>query len=403
MESSSLAAPGALRDALDAWAEDEARRTIDVPGAPWTPQQEAANYGQTVVEPGEDADASSLALTREVISTWQRYRLAATRVCDALQVATVALTKRLEEASRASAWSLAGMKRLQALAARREAHVERMGRVLRCTSGQVGVPVFRCGSCGEEQEGVPMGCNARICPRCAPKLRAANQAKIIDLLAAVDVVRQRRGSFPARWRFITLTVRSQRAFLPMRRFVARAWGKLIRRKFWLRSVGACIAFFETTHTAAGWHVHVHALVDGYVHRPLLVDAWHKVTAGEGEEQGVHVSLPKGDRRSIAFELAKYAAKDLGGAATEDEREWGVAGTPERLAEFYLGTLRWRTLRTYGDAFAAISVLEEHDVTGAMACDCCGGGVTFDRTRWVSASQLVERRRGSRRSPRDRPP
>jgi len=253
--------------------------------------------------------------------------------------------------------------------------------MLRCMSGEVGVPVFACAAgCGERQ-GVPMGCNARLCPRCVRKLRRANQAKIIDLLLAVDHLRARQHRGPARWRFVTLTIRSRDAFLPMRRELAAAWGRLLRRKFWRQRVRACVACFETTHTKAGWHVHVHALVDAFLPRAALVRAWTAVSRGAGTGAGVDIRSPRSDdRRTIVAELGKYIAKDLGGAGA-DESEWGVSGTPGRLAEFYLGCLRWRVLRTYGDAYSVQGELEQDKPSSCLLCEFCGEPMAYLRTDW----------------------
>lgn len=391
-------APTAVRAAIDAWGEAEAvRLDRGMTGRPWAPGEDAAPYGtigseavDATVAPdsGAGADAPDLGLTQEVISTFARYRTAAARVAEALAVATGTLEAAVRAADAAGCWSVAGIGRALKLRAKLLAHEDRRERILRCTTGQVGVPVFRCAAgCGEAR-GVPMGCNARVCPRCAPKLRRQNERHVLELLDAVDAVRKKRGRGPATWRFVTLTIRSQASFAPMRRAFAKYWGKLIRRAFWRRAVGACVAFFETTHTAAGWHVHLHAIVDGFVDRHALCRHWRQVTNGEGEEQGVHISLPKGSRAAIAHELSKYLAKDLAGAAADEPGDFGVAGDRDRLAEFYLGSLRWRALRTYGDAFDALRLLQEQKRIATLCCEECGQPMTYDRTEWTHAADLV---------------
>lgn len=398
------AARAAVADAIEAWAERDAvaseHRADAVLAAVAAGDDLLESFGRIVVrrtadpaapdpwaDSAPDGAASSLGLTREVKSTSVAYLAAALRVTDALSHAGMVLQRRLAAASR-GAWSRTGFERWLRADKALGLHKGRAERVRECTTGKVGVPVFRCAAgCHGEVLGVPMGCNARICPRCAPKLRRAAQAKVLDLLAHVDEVRKREHRFAARWRFVTLTVRSRDAFEPMRRFVGQCWGKLQRRRFWQRSVSAAIAFFETTHTAAGWHVHVHALVDAFIDRTALVDAWQDITNGEGTGAGVHVSLPKGSRKDIARELAKYCAKDLAGAPS-DEGPWGVAGTAERLSEFYLGSIRWRTMRTYGDAYRAQAELDDGKLESALLCPHCAREVVYDRTRWFAAAALV---------------
>ena len=398
--------PPRVADLLDSWGEDEARRLEAANRSPATegelPELDE-EYGATELDSGDSPggfDVDNLGLTRDVKSTSKRYRTAAIRVAAAMDVATDRLTGELRAAD-AGAWSAAGMKRWQRKLAKLGAHANRKERLVECCTGAVGVQVFACRhGCGE-QYGAVMGCNVRVCPRCAPKLRRANQAKVLRIMEVVDELRRKSARPPATWRFVTLTVRSGPEFLPMRRFVGRAWGKLMRWKFWRDNVQACMAFFETTHTAKGWHVHVHALVDGFVPRAQLVQAWAKVTEGQGEPQGQHVSLPKGGRKAIARELAKYAAKDLGGACADEAAgdPWGVAGTPGRLAEFYLGSLRWRTLRTYGDAYDAAAHEDASQVYSAMLCECCGQpDMEYTRTRWVRAFESLATLKGSRPPP-----
>lgn len=177
----------------------------------------------------------------------------------------------------------------------------------------------------------------------------------------------------------------------MRRFVAECWGKLTRRKWWRDNVRACIAAFEITHTAAGWHVHVHALVDSFVPRGWLVKTWERITCGEGLEAGQHVSEPRGTRESIARELSKYVGKDLGGHFAENPGAWGVAGSEDRLAEFIQATERFRALRAYGDAYYAAEVSERCGVL----CEECQQPMEFERVVWMSPEQLVLARKAQR--------
>jgi replication protein/transposase-like zinc-binding protein len=435
-DDASLASPvtlaEAVGDAIDAWGESDALRAGDDLAGTYGPGQAGDELLEVMTgraaaprHPDETLtdqtafDLRSLVLTRDVKSASgttrphvplaalagvDRYRVAAARVMDALEVAGQKLRDRVAVTSCSEyvGYREAMLRRRRAERAL-EAHDRRQDRIGQCTGGKVGIAVFKCRACNGEVDGVPMGCNARICPRCAPKLRKANQAKVLELLEAVDERRYRMGRGPAKWRFVTLTIASQPEFVPMRRALAAAWSKLLRWKFWRECVSACLVFFETTHTKAGWHVHLHALVDGYVPRDLLADAWFRCTHGAGQPQGVHISLPKGSRRDIAFELAKYLAKDLAGAASdEDAGDWGVAGTSDRLAEFYLGSLRWRSLRTYGHAYDAQSLIEANQVHAALLCECCGchEPMIYDHTRWVAAHELALRSAIARSSLRE---
>lgn len=265
-----------------------------------------------------------------------------------------------------------------------------------CAEGKVCVHQFHCRGCGQVHDSPPLTCNQRTCPSCVPKLRAQNIAHVLELLEAVDSLRLKNGHRPPRWRFVTLTIKSFDEFLPMRRFMAKAWGKLIRHRFWARAVNACVACWETTHTAAGWHVHVHALVDAFLPRETLVRAWSKVTGGLGQDVGVHISEPKGTRASIARELAKYVAKDLGGAGAADSSAWGVAGTADRLAEFLDGSFRWRTLRTYGDCYKVADQLRQ--TGGGLTCQECELDFEYLGTVWLTPEQFGEHLAARRKRP-----
>lgn len=337
-------------------------------------------------------DPRVLASTREDKSTCDTYLTAVARVRDAYAIQEIRLTEAEREAS--AAWSVAGLARHRKIEKKLHSVRRRVIAFEACAEGKVCVHRFACPCCGQKHDGPPLTCNQRICPACVPKLRASNIAHVLELLEAVDELRQKRGHRPPRWRFVTLTVRSFDAFLPMRRFMAKAWGKLIRHRFWQRAVGASVACWETTHTAAGWHVHVHALVDAFIPRDTLVRAWGKVTEGLGQAVGVHISEPKGSRKSIARELAKYVAKDLGGASAEQTTAWGVAGTPHRLAEFLDGSFRWRTLRTYGDCYRVADLLKTQS---SLQCHDCGVGFDYLGTVWLTPEELDEQRSARRAS------
>jgi hypothetical protein len=128
--------------------------------------------------------------------------------------------------------------------------------------------------------------------------------------------------------------------------------------------------------------------------PLTCDAYaidqvRQLLAHVPTGVGVHISEPTGSRETIVRELSKYLAKDLAGAPTEEEAGeaalWGVAGTAERLAEFIVGTFRWRALRAYGDCYNAADELEA--ITCALSCPCCGAlDLEWWGVSWCSQSE-----------------
>lgn len=525
---------------------------------------------------------------REVISTSRRYLDAAARCDDAYGVREAKLQQAIEAAG--AEWSAAAVVRRGKLEAALQGLQRRRAAMQHCVQGQVAIPRWRCKCCGGLTHGAPMTCNNRHCPRCAPKLRRQAQAKIIDVLELVDrrLHHDAGAAWPcrvcdleeqadaggrrrplcahrARWRLLTLTVPSWSAFLPMRRFLGRCWSNLLRsQSVGMRrtikntradgsvttrdvgKIGAAVACWETTHTRAGWHVHVHALVDAflpfqqvrkvwqsialreflrdapfelssYVRRtlevalqlrkdapasqayddgqllelPAFVDkvVFYDGVEGEGgrgpfaaavaeirtartsaggrerfsragwlgaevgptgslravgqqegspavaavfdlarnlegaksaglepvaveqllralllmpEGVGVDLRATGGTRQQMVFELAKYLAKDLAGAQTPDDasdelQQWGVAGTPERLAEFMAGTFRWRSLRTYGLAFRAAGDAER--LQQAQQCDSCGSvDLEWDGRTWLDDHEAAEMQAQRPRAP-----
>lgn len=435
-----------------------------------------------------------------------------------VDLAHVLLSQQLRRRAVAArgAWDLP---RARALDTRADCVERRRQQTELCVSGRNFVGVYVCESCSTRQAGVPLTCNSRVCPRCCALIRDRATAHLHDLFSLIDQRRARKHQAPPRWRFVTLTVPSTPSFLPQKLWLSRSWGRLLRRDLWRDRVRAAVASWETTHTRKGWHVHVHAVVDAFLHRPklvrewqdaclreLLADAapdsrrpdakkrrrigiwraapllpetvrcaqkllrigrrvpavlegkgfrvdldgvghldsdvelqhlqgggvvltwsravvdddgvpvltrrpWSDVTADVDVDQrpavraqldqllamlptgaGVFIKDTTGDRASLVRELAKYLAKDLGGASTDvdaegsEASEWGVAGTVPRLAEFLDGSFRWRALRTYGDAYHAGEELQAlHD--GQCCCDC-GGSLAWEQVACVEPGEQV---------------
>lgn len=211
-----------------------------------------------------------LGSTRGYNSTVTRYLKACQRVDEAFEAVSCLLGKLRDDA--AAGWSAAAMRRYTVLTDRIEAFRRRQQNARRCATADVCVFVYRCCRCQHEKLGAPLTCQQRTCPRCVRKIRRQHQAQIIDLLDVVERRRRRDARAPPRWRFVTLTVPSSKAFAAGKTYLGRCWGRLLRTKLW-QQVGACVAALETTHTSAGWHVHVHALIDCFLPRPIVVRRW----------------------------------------------------------------------------------------------------------------------------------
>lgn len=369
--------PQAFVDELEAWAEDEARTGGEQ-------LQQLADWAEDRKNPPKPdaieaaAAASPLALTREVKSASRRYLLSAMKVDRAFGL----LAAQLEAAAAAAVgWSDRSAQRQLAILGKLSAVNRRRASMRQCVLGRVAVRVYRCTSCGGMHPGAEQTCQQRVCPRCCQKLRKQAQAHVMDLLDVVDRRRQQRGAAPARWRFLTLTVPSLPKFLPMRHLVARSWGKLLRstsvgmRRVQVRQladgslqrkpvgiIGAAVASMETTHTRAGWHVHVHALVDAFLPRAGVVRAWQQILFGEllrDAQNGRQIY--QGDPIRDCTVRAARALQRIARAAPLTEASTSADGQPcarvVQLAEFVERALEVARIAP-GDRAAARSQLAE---------------------------------------------
>ena len=109
-----------------------------------------------------------------------------------------------------------------------------------------------CRDCGHMHE-AKTRCNRKWCPVCARMVAAKRSAK----LAAVA----RSFQWPL---FVTLTMRNipaDECAVDFVRDLRKAFGKLRNRKLWKSRVAGGAAAIEVTNTGAGWHPHIHALID----------------------------------------------------------------------------------------------------------------------------------------------
>lgn len=178
---------------------------------------------------------------------------------------------------------------------------------------------------------VPQSCHVRTCPDC----EAARQTRTVKRYqAAVELLD------PARTGFLTLTVKS-----PERDYLAEgithlteSAEKLRRRAIWKggrcrdrkrcrqpwdpakrgwriphEPVTASLNSIEHTHNAAGFHPHLHAIVEGRIDQAELADTWEAITGDSRVVwiESVHRHAAErnaGDVQASLRELLKYSAK-----------------------------------------------------------------------------------------------
>ena len=168
-------------------------------------------------------------------------------------------------------------------------------------------------------------CKSRACPHCS-KRYADEAARGVERIAS-----------SMRWSsMLTLTIRHQAedSLRDTLDRLNRAWDCLRRRAIWRRNVTGAVKLLEVTwKREAGWHPHIHALIDcRWMPREELLAQWQDIT---GDSQGVHVQRVKRASGAARY-VAKYLTKSLRELPTRQLHEFLVTMRGVRIAS----TLGW---------------------------------------------------------------
>lgn len=110
--------------------------------------------------------------------------------------------------------------------------------------------VLVCTECGTTKE-VESGCGRRWCPVCARKISAERSARFREAV--------RRMECPL---FVTLTIENTTAAREGLDTIRAAYGRFRRQAWFLRcNVRGGITTLEVTNKGAGWHPHLHSIID----------------------------------------------------------------------------------------------------------------------------------------------
>ena len=148
-------------------------------------------------------------------------------------------------------------------------------------------------------------CRDRFCVPCARERSRHIASRVGDFAEGREI------------RFITLTLRHTERTL--RQDVDRlytAFVKLRRRRLWRKSQKGGIGFLEIKRNdkGDGWHVHLHAIVEGHnIEQKHLSAAWHEVTGDSFITKVQWCHSPK----EAAFYAAKYSGKGIHGDCYRD--------------------------------------------------------------------------------------
>lgn len=203
-------------------------------------------------------------------------------------------------------------------------------------------------------------CDHRLCGFCA-HLRALHwSSKLTEAILA--------GAKGRRYAFLTLTVRSLPKIGPETSSAILAqFAKLRETKEW-RGISACAASVEFTKTAAGWHPHIHAIlqIEPGVWLPEQAQwsaAWARISGAPVLD--IRVIRPtNGSIARAVREVAKYAAKVSEIESAEDLLELHHAIQGRRLV---ITTGEWRKAAPPETVQEIIDRQDEFDITTCPKC------------------------------------
>lgn len=210
------------------------------------------------------------------------------------------------------------------LAATLEAHGETTyARALRDCS--VTEALWICTGCGNHQYHVNH-CQQRLCAICGPKQAAKRAHKVHRITQAMT---------NPKW--LTLTMQRVPDLAQGLKDIRAAFGRWRRLKDIKCIVNGGLYKIEAKAKPDGWHVHIHAIIDGaFLPVQLIWSTWSRALGHT--RAGAHIKKIEGKLQARDF--SKYAAKP------EDVLEW----TPAQVIEFVNAWRNVRMWQTFGRYF-----------------------------------------------------
>lgn len=128
-----------------------------------------------------------------------------------------------------------------------------------------------CSGCGHSVA-VPVRCHKRFCPICARGSAYRARRRLNWLVAKIPKAPGQN------WKFLTLTIRSQRDLEPMIQHLLHSFRKMRSRKLWKSHVTGGMYTLEVTHSEKGWHAHLHILaMMNYFPQFVLSKLWNTIS------------------------------------------------------------------------------------------------------------------------------
>ena len=202
---------------------------------------------------------------------------------------------------------------------------------------------FYCCSCGNRLV-VPVYCGNRFCDVCGGR-RRARVRKRLDYMV-------KNTPHPAfhSLKALTLTVKSTPDLSAQIKLLQDSFTRLRARLWWKQRVVGGAYVIEVTHTEAGWHVHIHAiLMAKFLPHSKLKALWKKVS-------GSSVVWISGLKNEAAITyLTKYLTKSETATAFEGELRRAFKGV--------------RMFQPFGQW----QMLRDKSAVATCLCNSCGGG------------------------------
>lgn len=216
-------------------------------------------------------------------------------------------------------------------------------------------------------------CRCRMCPFCAHRRARAGAERCHAAIAAMDSTR-----------FLTLTLRHRHAplHLELDRLFA-AFKALRKLPAWKRHVTGGIYGVEAHPSAdgVGWHVHLHALIDGafWDHHDIS-KCWLQATG----DSGIVCIKACNSRSAAAGYITKYCSKPA------SCRSW----KPDQIVEFAIGMRGRRLLNTFGHLHGrSLDAAEKADTGPAgsvsVQADAFRAALDHGDPQAITAAQVLE--------------
>lgn len=222
-----------------------------------------------------------------------------------------------------------------------------------------------CTHCGDHTQ-VLTRCKKKWCPSCQRSIAAKRTARMRGAIKTFQ--------WPL---FVTLTMTNSHDPESVRK-LRQAFGKLRNRKIWKSRVTAGVAAVEVTNKGAGWHPHLHALIDC---RWLAIHTPEPPRGIKGEELKIYTESAQRELSAnwaeiLGQEMAVIHVKRAHGSTVIDEiLKYSIKGSdlltaPQKIAPMLRMLDMTRLVTTFGTLHGKGKELDALDESGGCPCDEC---------------------------------